>query len=195
MEYQQKINSLPNFDLQAVISKLLNSGVIHWPGNRQICLNATQKNSDNFLEGTGSLYYDWDKKVLNKDKDGNDTIFVPERESKLEESDFQHLCTQFQRTEFETIYNLLEERYVLGRVRLMLLKPKTCLSWHTDTSKRLHYPIKTQKGCFMNVNGELNEMLQDNWYLIDTTVEHTAVNASKEDRIHLVACILAEKHI
>lgn len=194
MNYFEAVNDLPCFELETDLYSLISNKILYWPGNWQICMNATKENSDNFLEGTGSLYFDWDKKTLTKDENGNEKIFVPEREPKLEENDFKYLCTQFQGTKFETIYNSLQEKYKIGRVRLMLMKPKTCLSWHVDSSKRLHYPVKTQKGCFMNISGETKEMPQYKWCLADTTVEHTAVNASKEDRIHLVVTVLSENN-
>lgn len=190
MNYFESVSDLPCLDLQPVLYSLISDNLLHWPSCRQICINSTIENSDNFLEGTGSLYYDWDKKVVSKDKNGNEKLVIPEREIKLDENDFKYLCTQFRGTVFETVYNSLQEKYKIGRVRLMLMKPKTCLSWHVDSSKRLHYPIKTQKGCFMNINGETKEMPQYKWCLADTTVEHTAFNASKEDRIHLVVSVL-----
>jgi hypothetical protein len=72
----------------------------------------------------------------------------------------------------------------------MASKPKTCLSWHTDSSKRLHYPLKTQEGCFMVIEDEVFHIPKNQWWLTDTVLPHTAFNSSKELRIHLVASIL-----
>ena len=189
MKYVKKITDLPCFDLESTLKSLYSKNRLDLSQNKQICLNSTKPDSDDVLEGTGSLVKDWSRAEMIIDSDGNDKFVVPERKVKLKETDFKFLCTQFQNTEFEILYNLLNEKYTLGRVRLMILKPHSCLSWHYDFSHRLHYPIKTQKGCFMNINGEVIEMKRYNWYLADTTVEHTAVNASNEDRIHLVATI------
>ena len=53
-----------------------------------------------------------------------------------------------------------------------------------------HYPVKTQDGCFMVIENEIKYLELNNWYWTNTVLLHTAFNASKEDRIHLVAVIL-----
>jgi hypothetical protein len=68
--------------------------------------------------------------------------------------------------------------------------PKTCLSWHVDDTKRIHYPIKTQEGCFMIIEEEIKHLPQHTWWLTNTLVKHTAMNASLEDRVHLVVTLL-----
>ena len=193
MKYFHKVLDIPCLDLEKTLNNLLIDNLIKWPASRQICLNSTYENSYDYEEGAGSLDYDWDKKYAIKDESGNEKIIVPERKFKPKEKDFIYLCNQFKGTNIQEIYDILKTKYILGRVRFMLIKPKTCLSWHIDHSDRLHYPIKTQKGCFMNIDGEVKEMPRYEWYLTKTTNEHTAVNASKEDRIHLVACILGYK--
>lgn len=65
-----------------------------------------------------------------------------------------------------------------------------CMSWHTDSSPRLHFPIKTQSSCFMIIEDEVKHITQSEWWMADTTKHHTALNASNEERIHLVAAIL-----
>ena len=68
----------------------------------------------------------------------------------------------------------------------MKSKIKTCLSWHNDSSPRIHYPIKTQDGCLMVIGDEVKHLEQDKWWWTDTTITHTALNGSREERIHLV---------
>lgn len=155
--------------------------------NNQLCLN-TVVGSDDPTLGTGSLVYDWDRAVK---VDG--TLNVPLRPTPYEETDFTKLCSQFANTVWETVYRDLESRYHLGRVRLMRSMPKTCLSWHRDTSKRIHLPIRTQPGCMMVIQDEVHHLEQGQWYMTNTLPEHTAFNASKTDRIHLVAVVLGEK--
>ena len=96
-------------------------------------------------------------------------------------------------TLFEEVYNAICKKYVVGRIRIMRSKSKTCLSWHTDSNPRLHYPIKTQTGCFMVIEDEVMHMPQHTWWMTDTVKYHTAMNASKEDRIHLVTTIMGTK--
>jgi hypothetical protein len=120
---------------------------------------------------------------------GDDAIHVPKKKNPLKAVDFTQLCIQFENTIFEDLYNVLCTRYNIGRVRLMKSSPKTCLSWHRDASPRLHFPIKTQEGCFMIINDEVFHIPENTWYI----TPRTAMNAIKEDRIHLVVEILEDK--
>lgn len=182
------LENLPVYDLMSEFTRLMNSKTIYWSeeSDDQICLNTVKGKETDFLFGRGSLYYDWDKKYV----DSNNKLVVPERVEKIQESDFSVLCTQFKNTLFEEVYNALATQYKLGRVRIMNLKPKTCLSWHVDDSTRIHYPMKTQEGCFMVIEDEIKHLSANHWYHADTLKHHTVFNGSKENRYHLVATIL-----
>jgi len=91
------------------------------------------------------------------------------------------------------MYDYLNEKYVLGRVRVMISKPKTCLSWHQDWHNRIHYPMQTQLGCLMVIEDEVKYLEKNKWYFTNTLVSHTAFNASFNDRIHLVATVISDK--
>jgi hypothetical protein len=185
MKYFNKIN-LPTFlNAQKDLDSLIDNKIIKWH-HKQICLNCIGSTDDPYL-GTGSLYYDWDKIDISLINSKND---VPVKDVIYNEEDFTELCTKFKNTVFEEMYLLLKTNYKLGRVRLMKSMPKTCLSWHVDDSKRLHYPIITNDGCFMIIKDETLHLESNNWYLTNTTVEHTALNASFSPRVHLVATIL-----
>jgi len=185
-----KINDLPKYDLYAELNTMIREDKLYWNKDNQICLNTILGQEDNFTIGTGSLQYDWDLGRV-QDADGNEIRIVNEKQSILQENDFTVMCSQFKNTKFEEIYKELSNKYTLGRVRLMRSKSKTCLSWHTDKSIRLHYPLKTQEGCLMIIEDEVMHLTKDTWWMTNTTGKHTAVNASREDRIHLVAVILA----
>ena len=45
----------------------------------------------------------------------------------------------------------------------------------------------------MIIEDEVKHLQKNKWYHTDTRYEHTAMNASKETRMHLVACVLEEK--
>ena len=76
------------------------------------------------------------------------------------------------------------------RARVMRLKSKTCYSYHKDPTKRIHIPLVTNENCFMIIDDKVHRHPADNnYYLIDTTKMHTAVNASWEDRIHIIGCV------
>ena len=70
----------------------------------------------------------------------------------------------------------------------MRMRPKTCLTYHKDDSTmRLHVPIITNDACFFINNDVVGKMQKcGGLYLYDVASRHTAVNASREDRIHLV---------
>ena len=97
--------------------------------------------------------------------------------------------------EKEFIYLLLDLPYInsiikehnLYRVRLMNLKSKICYTYHQDYGKRFHIPIITNDSCFFVIDDKIKRYPADgNWYIIDTTLKHTAVNASWKDRLHLI---------
>ncbi len=83
--------------------------------------------------------------------------------------------------------NELMKRESLTRTRVMRLPPKYCYYWHNDKTKRLHISIKTNPHCFLLIDGVQFHLPADGYsYIIDTTKMHTALNASKHDRIHIV---------
>ena len=76
------------------------------------------------------------------------------------------------------------------RTRLMNMKPKTCYSYHWDPTKRMHIPLLTNENNFFVIDDEISRYHADgSYYLIDTTKKHTFVNASFENRLHIVGCV------
>ena len=128
--------------------------------DEQICLQGTETIKDPFI-GAGKHFYD------NRNSE--------------DEKEFIHLL-------FDLPYiNSIIKEQNLYRVRLMNLKSKTCYSYHQDYGKRFHIPIITNDNCFFVIDDKIKRYPADgNWYIIDTTKKHTAVNASWEDRIHLI---------
>lgn len=182
---------LPIYDLQTDFLKLVKNGVIEYNDETdQVCINSVKGKEDDYKLGRGSLYLDWDKSYYDNNK--KKTI-IPIRDEIYEEKDFTEICNQFKGTKFESAYKDLEKRYVLGRVRIMISKPKTCLTWHKDQNPRVHFPMKTQEGCLMIIEDEVKHLQKDQWYYTNTLKLHTAMNASTEDRIHLVATIIDHK--
>lgn len=180
----------PKFDLKSELESMIKNDIIHWNEVNQICLNTTQDGPDSYLHGIGSLTKDWNASYQLENENGSIETIVPDRVPRLYEKDYNKLVSVFKGTLFEEVYNLINENFNVGRIRLMQSLPKTCLSWHADDGMRLHYPIKTQEGCLMVIENEVMHLSQDNWYITDTNKFHTAMNASKENRIHLVAAIL-----
>ncbi len=76
----------------------------------------------------------------------------------------------------------------LCRTRIMKTRPKTCYLWHKDPRKRYHIPVKTNEHCFLLLerDGRIHLPATGEGYIVDTTQFHTQVNASREERIHIV---------
>lgn len=86
--------------------------------------------------------------------------------------------------------NSIIKELKMYRTRVMNLKYKTCYSYHRDLTKRIHIPIQTNENCFIMIDKKIEHLPADgNYHVVDTTQYHTAINASWEDRIHLVGII------
>ena len=69
----------------------------------------------------------------------------------------------------------------------MIMYEKSCYSYHTDKTPRIHIPLITNDKCFMIVDDEVIRLpANGDVYLIDTTKFHTFLNGSWETRIHIV---------
>lgn len=76
------------------------------------------------------------------------------------------------------------------RARLMFMSGRKCYSIHKDITPRVHIPLITNKDCLMcfpqhSVMQHMPATGESYW--VDTTKEHTFINCSSLDRIHLVA--------
>ena len=187
-----ELNDLPILDLYTEFNRLLDNNTIKWfdYSNDQLCINTIPSKPDDIHLGRGSLIYDWD----NADVDGSGNVInLNVKEITLEEDSFTMLASPFKGTLFEQVYNALNKKYHLGRVRIINAKSKTCLSWHSDSTLRVHYPLKTQEGCMMIIEDEIKILEKNKWYLTNTLKNHTAINSSIETRLHLVAVIIGER--
>ena len=76
------------------------------------------------------------------------------------------------------------------RSRLMKMSSKHCYSYHRDRTQRIHIPLVTNENCFFVIEDRVLRIPADgNHYLIDTRKMHTFVNASFEERLHIVGCV------
>jgi hypothetical protein len=105
--------------------------------------------------------------------------------------DLKHTEEDFTEALFDIPYtNSVIELLGMTRTRVMRLEKKTCYSYHQDPTKRIHIPLITNENCLMIVDDEIIRYpANGSYYVMDTTKMHTALNASYEDRIHLVGCI------
>jgi len=104
--------------------------------------------------------------------------------SELRETDFSTLNIP---TDSEIARFITDNALV--RTRLMLLKPKSCYSWHKDVGKRVHLAVYTSQDCFFVENSILQHIPSDGYaYEVDVSSWHTALNCSTQDRLHIVGC-------
>lgn len=76
----------------------------------------------------------------------------------------------------------------IGRIRLMTLAPRSCYTLHQDPEDfRYHIPLITNKNNFFVVDNIISRMEDvGQLYRFRTKEFHTAVNASRQHRSHLV---------
>tara|TARA_R110000744_G_scaffold374689_1_gene487644 strand:- start:6977 stop:7561 length:585 start_codon:yes stop_codon:yes gene_type:complete len=193
LKYFKEMDDLPAFDLMTELTDMIAAGKIKWNELSQICINTTSDHPHDPFYGAGSLDLDYARKYEEIDSVGNNKIIVPPREQYLREEDFTQLVSVFEGTKFEDFYRVLTAKFAVGRVRVMKMRPNHSMSWHKDYNNRIHYPLKTQTGCFMVIDDEIAHLEQNKWYYTVTQQFHTAFNGSREDRTHIVACLFEDK--
>ena len=105
----------------------------------------------------------------------------------LKEEDFNIFNTAFNNTIFEEICQHFP--FKMGRIRLMKVPAKKCYWMHNDPGMvRYHFAVETNEDCFIlyRDHGHYHIPADGVCYRMNTDEHHTAVNASREDRIHLV---------
>ena len=121
----------------------------------------------------------------------DDTGKEVSRDIDIDESKYTQLVPEFEKTYFKEVYEMLERRFKLGRVRLLLKEPRSTLSWHKDPECRLHVPIITNKGCSMVIENVAKHLPADGKvWITNNTKYHNFFNGGEQARIHLVACVL-----
>lgn len=145
------------------------------------CRSETPK-EDQLLESCGSLYFDW--VAYEKNPVGP----IPVRKTNiLKEKDFNVTCDMFKDTIFDEIIQKLKDKNIhVTRGRFMYMLHKTCLTMHKDPAPRVHIPIYTNENCMMLFNDKAVRLPFGSAYYVDTTIPHTALNASKDPRVHLI---------
>ena len=113
------------------------------------------------------------------------------REERIDETKYSEFVKLFEDTYFKEVYDTLQKKYKLGRVRVLWKLPRTTLSWHRDPEPRLHIPIITNQGAIMVVDKEACHMPADgSVWVVDNTKYHNFFNGGEEDRVHFVATII-----
>lgn len=148
---------------------------------------------------------DWDRQIALQGIGDGDylTGTIGWKENPIDEREHIHF-------NFDLPYtNSIIIKLNLCRTRLMRLKARSSYSYHWDKTCRVHIPIITNTHCIFIVDKVLKEIKkpyheQDicstpkdifhlpadgNYHIVDTTMCHTAINLSDQDRIHLVGCL------
>ena len=113
------------------------------------------------------------------------------RDVPIDESKYTQLVPEFEQTYFKEVYEKLNKKFKLGRVRLLLKEPRSTLSWHKDPECRLHIPIVTNAGCSMVIENVAKHLPADgSVWITNNTKYHNFFNGGEQSRVHLVACVL-----
>jgi len=146
-----------------------------------ICLNQIPGNPES-IKGNNARGVYWTK----PDSSGKESI----RDKILDENLYSEFVKDFEHTYFKQVYDILKNKFKLGRVRILLKEPRSTLSWHRDPEPRLHIPIITNPGCMMVIENEAKHLPADGSVYITNNVKyHNAFNGGEENRVHLVACL------
>lgn len=92
---------------------------------------------------------------------------------------------------YETLSDQLRIRE-LGRMMFVKLKPHGCIHQHIDEGAyarffaRFHYVLKSTPGCLFTCGDEQVHMAPGETWWFNHQVEHSVVNNSEEERIHLI---------
>ena len=118
----------------------------------------------------------------------HDIGWLPEGEK---EGNYSVITPPFKGTVIEDMLHDLPFRY--GRTRIIAMPRKTCLSIHNDPTVRYHYALRTNPDCYIlfkeDETGTFYHIPADGYlYEMDARKTHTAINASREERIHVVIC-------
>jgi hypothetical protein len=115
------------------------------------------------------------------------------RDMDIDESKYTQLIPEFQNTYFKEVYEILSNKFKLGRVRLLLKEPRSTLSWHKDPEPRLHIPIITNLGCSMVIENVAKHLPANGRVTITNNKKyHNFFNGGEQARVHLVACVLED---
>ena len=168
-------------DLNLVLKKknFNSNGISHFGA---IPLNQIP-NDEESIKGDNIRGVYWTK----PDETGKEVI----RDSKIDESKYTEIVSDFKNTYFNEVYEILKSKFNIGRVRILLKEPRSTLSWHRDPEPRLHIPIITNPGCSMVIENVAKHLPADGCVTItNNTKYHNFFNGGEQSRIHLVACML-----
>lgn len=148
------------------------------PRPTQVCLNDTGR-SEIFdpYEGLGTAFDDENKKL------------------KFAEKDFTRWAPELIGSELLNEIKKIEALGLpIGRTRFMFLRPRSCYSFHSDASERIHLVINPDPQAVMIFPPQtiIQIPFDHRFHIVDTTRVHTAMNGGTSDRLHLVIALAEE---
>ena len=188
-DFQKQEVKFDIFKLQEAYKKIIKTkkfedagGVSHFGA---ICLTRIPGDPKS-IEGNKARGLYWTK----PNKSGNEVS----RDFQIDEAAYSEFVPEYENTYFKEVFDVISSRYKLGRVRILLKKARSTLSWHRDPEPRLHIPIITNPGCLMVIDNVAKHLPADgSVWITNNKKYHNAFNGGEEDRIHLVACVLDYK--
>lgn len=109
--------------------------------------------------------------------------------------DSYEFLPEWKGTEFEKLYYDLP--YEVSELRLIRLTPGECYRSHSDIDDRIHLNLQASDQCYLiNLNDqEMHKLETDgNFYQMDGSFLHTAVNFGSVDRVQLVMRIPLKRY-
>lgn len=84
-------------------------------------------------------------------------------------------------------------RAMLARLRPGgVIKPHTDSGPYADSTERMHLPLITNRGAWLEVDGERYHLEAGVWHAIDKHVEHSGANGGDEPRLHLIVDVVPD---
>lgn len=118
--------------------------------------------------------------------DAEDPFLSAVGKARLRDNRFNNLNVFYKGTIIEEII----EKYKLFRLRWMWVYPKSCYSIHCDFTPRIHIPLITNKeNLFVFPNASSFHLSKGKVYKVRTDLNHTFINCSNENRLHLVGAV------
>ena len=178
IDYDRLVNDFKNLNIEQLLKDNENQISVQ-------CMEGISGDKQ-LTHSCGSLVYDWDNYFPEKDYENSGP---KRRDTILKEEQFNITCDYLKDTYTGEVIEHLKEDYGVSRGRYMMLNMKTCLTYHRDLTQRLHIPIITDDDCFMVIDDKICRLPYGETYKVDTRKKHTALNASKILRTHLVFCL------
>lgn len=102
---------------------------------------------------------------------------------------------EYKGTVWDKILGTIQEP--IGEARLIKLAPGTCYRSHADIDDRFHLSLISARSYLVDLDANQMYPIEEdnNWYTLDASIRHSAINFGSVDRIQLVVRKLLRKGI